>query len=387
MRDVIHVVTPGDHFSPRTGSAIPTVIDGLATASAAEGAPYRHVVAIDRSTMRPRYSSASVVEYSGVPRPNRNERYVDLVRGVFGRPRAGVRRYYGPAADAVRRHESAIVVAHNAPVLASLLEGSDHRTVLFVHNELMRTYSRLEAARVFGRPDIIICVSSWLAERVASRLPHHVAARIRVVPNGVDTIRFAPRGDRRGDGRRTSTDALQVLFVGRTIELKGPDVLLRAAALLRRPDIEFTIIGSHGFARDAPLSSYEHELREIAQTCRSLVRFVPFVDRMELPHLIREHDVQVVPSVRSEASGLTAREGMASGLAVIASRVGGLPEVVGDAGMMVDPGDPNSLAAALSALADDRERLQELQRDGRCHALEHDWNWAWRRFREVLDEM
>lgn len=380
---MLHAITPGDHFSPRTGSAIPTVVDGLAAAAARDGAPFHQFVVLDRTTMMPRYSSASPVEYTGAPRPSRRERYMDLLSGLIARPRLGIAHYYEPVAIAIRAHAPGIVVAHNAPILPWMLRDTTHRKILFVHNELLRTYSRIEAARVLDHADRIICVSPWLAERTASRLPSRFADRIRVVPNGVDTDRFTPNRGEAGAGG----GPLRVLFVGRTIELKGPDVLLRAVALLDRDDVEVRIVGSHGFARGFPLTPYELGLREIAAGSRSHVAFEPFVDRAALPEVYGEADILVVPSVRSEASGLTAGEGMASGLAVIASRIGGLPGVVGDAGVIVPPGHPEALAAVIAELADDRDRLRRLQVAARARALTHDWNWAWTSFRGVLEEL
>ncbi|WP_350227353.1 glycosyltransferase family 4 protein [Agromyces marinus] len=333
--------------------------------------------------MTPRYPSAGPVEYHGEPRPSRAERYRDLAAGALGRPRRGTRRYYGPAAEAIRGLEPGIVIGHNAPVLPSMLDGSGHRTAIFIHNELMRTYSRFEARRVFGRADLIVCVSAWLAARTAAQLPSSIRARIRVVPNGVDTNQFRPRPM----AASASSGPLRVIYVGRTIELKGPDVLLRAAAALSDLEVEYTIVGSPGFAREAALSAYERRLRELARAGRADVTFIPFVDRAGLPDLIRDADVMVVPSVRSEASGLTAGEGMASGLAIIASRVGGLPEVVGDAGILVEPNDPGALAEAIAAIATDRGRLRDLQVAARQRALVHDWDRAWSLFRRALDEL
>ena len=92
MIDVLHTITPGDHFSPRTGSAIPTVVDGLARAAGRDCGPFRHSVVIDRTTMRPRYGSAAVIEYDGARGPTSNERVVDLARGRVGLPRSGFGR-------------------------------------------------------------------------------------------------------------------------------------------------------------------------------------------------------------------------------------------------------------------------------------------------------
>lgn len=385
MIDVIHVITPGDHYSPRTGSAIPTVVHGLASASARAGDPTRHAVVIERTTMRPRYDSATVIEYDGAPRPGRREKMLDLVRGRLGRPRAAVGRYYEPIAGAVRGQPPGIVIAHNAPVLPWLLRDSPHRVVLYAHNDLLRTYSRGEAGRMLDGVAAIVCVSDSLAEQTLAALPRRFADRVRVVANGVDCTRFAPAGRPDAPGALERDRRLRVMFVGRMIAEKGPDVLVRAAGRIGRPDLEFVLVGSHGFARDAPLSPYEQELRRLADGSDADVRFEPFVDRMALPELLRTADILVVPSRWAEPSGLTASEGLATGLPVIASRVGGLPGVVGDVGVLVSSDDPDALASAIQALADDPAERARRAAASREYALAHDWAWAWVQLRGVLD--
>ena len=178
-----------------------------------------------------------------------------------------------------------------------------------------------------------------------------------------------------------------MLFIGRMVSEKGADVLLRAAALTRRDDLEFVLVGSQGFDRGADLSTYERELRELARASRAPVRFEPFVDRESLPALLRTADVLVVPSRWAEPSGLTAAEGLATGLPVIVSRVGGLPEVVGGAGMYVTPDDPQALADRITELADDPLRRRDLSERARARALDRDWAWAWSNLRRVLEEV
>lgn len=387
MIDILHAITPGDHFSPRTGSAIPTVVDGLAAASGRDGAPFRHVVILDRTTMRPRYDSAVAVEFEGAPGPTRRERAMDLARGRVGLPRTAVARYYAPVAEAIRAREPAVVLAHNAPVLARLLRGTDHRVVLYAHNELLRTYSRREAGRMLGGVAAIVCVSESLAERTRAALPRELAERVRVVPNGVDCERFVPASDGSDPAASRRDGPLRVVFVGRMVAEKGPDVLIRAAERLGRTDLEVLLVGSQGFARDAPLSPYERELRRLASASGAGIRFEPFVDRSELPAVLRSADLLVVPSRWDEPSGLTAAEGLATGLPVIVSRVGGLPDVVGQAGVLVEPDDPAALAAAIGRLADDPEARRRMSQDARAHATAHDWSWAWSKLRRVLDEL
>ena len=386
MTDVVHVITPGDHFSPRTGSAIPTVVHGLSASAAADPRERRfepHVL-IDESTLHPRYGSATVLEYRGAGLPGRRERILDLVLGRLGRQRTGAAKAFRPLADELMRRPRGIVIAHNAPVLPSLLEHSAHQIVLYAHNDLLRTYSRSEADRALGGVSAIVCVSEALAARTRRSLSPALAGRVGVVENGVDCAQFFPAAGRDEDG---GDRPLRVLFIGRMVPEKGADVLLRAAALTRRDDLEFVLVGSQGFDRGAELSRYERTLRELAQASRAPVRFEPFVDRESLPSLLRAADVLVVPSRWAEPSGLTAGEGLATGLPVIVSRVGGLPEVVGTAGMYVTPDDPQALADRIAELADDPLQRRDLSDRARARALDRDWAWAWSNLRRVLEEV
>ena len=377
-RRVVHTITPGDHYSPRTGSAIPTVVHGLATAALACGDP-RQAVVVDRSTYAPRYDSADLIEYVGATAPRRAGRYADLIAGRVGMPRAAIASYYRPIADAVRDLAPSIVLAHNAPILAWLLRDTDHRVVLYAHNELLRTYSRAEAGRMLGSAAAIVCVSESLARRTRARLPGRLESRVHVVPNAVDTTRFRPAPERVRDGR-----PLRVLYVGRMIREKGVDVLVRAASQFGADEVEFVVVGSHGFDPSAPLSPYERELRDLAAGSSARVVFEPFTDRSAIPDLLRSADVLVVPSRWAEPSGLTIGEGLASGLPVIASRVGGIPEVLGSAGILVEPDDALALAGEIRRLASEPELRASMGAEARAWAESHDWAWAWRRLRAVL---
>jgi glycosyltransferase involved in cell wall biosynthesis len=187
-------------------------------------------------------------------------------------------------------------------------------------------------------------------------------ARTQVVYGGADIRRFAPDqgGDRDG-----------VLFVGRLTPHKGVDRLLRAlpaGAALR-------VAGSGGHDPRPPERGYPMLLRRLA--AGRDVTFLGPVPDPALPELYRGAAVLALPSVDrtcygrevpvSELLGLVALEAMASGTPVVASRIGGLAEVVvdGETGFLVEPGDVAALADRLALLLSDRRLAARLGANAR----------------------
>jgi glycosyltransferase involved in cell wall biosynthesis len=379
---VYHVITPGDHFSPRTGSAIPTVVHGLASGAAATGDIGRHpqLVVLQDDTFQPRYPSAEVVEYRGVAGPGSRARLVDAALARLGVPRRGAAAYFRPAVESLRDREPGLVLAHNAPIVPWLLRDQPHAPVLYAHNDVLRSYSRAEASRVLGDVARIVSVSDALAAQLREHLPPSLHDRVRTVINGVDTAQFAPVA-------RREPGPLRVMFLGRAIPEKGADILLEAAAIAGRADLEMIVVGSHGFDPAARLSPHEEQLRELADRVPGPVRFEAFVDRDHLPALVQRADVVVVPSRWPDPGTLTVGEGMATGLPVVAARSGGIPELAGDAGILFDPSRPAELAGALVRLADDPVFRAERAAASLARARARDWTWSWRNLARVLDEI
>lgn len=374
---VIHAITPGDHFSPLTGSAIPTVVDGIARAAMQEG-DRRHSVLVASGTYPERHDSADAIEYAQAPWPSRTSRYLDRLGGAVLHRRFKTRARLRPMVAEQREWPPSVVLAHNQVELVGLTDSRRHRPVLYAHNELLRSYLRPEAGHALDRAEHVVCVSEFLAELTTARLPRRLRGRVTTVHNGVDCERFRPAGTSPDDG------VIRVLFVGRVVRDKGADVLLEALAQLGRPDVSTTVVGSAGFAPESPLTDHERELRQVAQRVAGPVTFMPFTPRAGVADLLRRHHVLVVPSRWREPATLTVGEGLASGLPVVASRVGGIPEMVAHPELLVPPDDPRALATTLEWLATDHEARARLGRESRAHALEHDWRATWRKLASVL---
>ena len=376
----MHVITPGDHFSPSTGSAIPTVVDGLCR-FAPPRTP-RAAVVMGRSTYPDRYDSADIIEYDEAsalpPALARYRRPADAGLGALGLPRWGARRTFAPAVREQSKWPDSMIIGHNAVQLMPLIDTRRHRAVLYGHNRLLRSYSRREVSRVLSDVAALVFVSSWLAAQEAEQLPERFSERVRVVHNGVDTTMF------RRPGPMGRGDLLRVMFVGRMVHEKGADVLVEAVRRLGRADIRLVLVGSAGFDPSAAPDDYERGVREAGHALKRPAEVLPFVPRRQVARLLQGADVAVVPSRWPEPFALTALEGMAAGAVVVGSRIGGIPEAMGDAGILVRPDDPDDLAEALAALAaDEAYRVREASR---CveHARAHDWARASAAFHDVL---
>lgn len=189
-----------------------------------------------------------------------------------------------------------------------------------------------------------VAISAFLKDfLVADGLP---ADRIDVVHNAISLPETAADPGAGG----------YVAFCGRLSAEKGVAVLLEAAR--QNPDIPVRIAGTgelqEELARDAPPN----------------VTFVGMLDRAALAAFYRGARCQAVPSVWHETFGLVAAEAMAHGIPVVASRMGGLQDLLvdGESGLLFEPGNAAALGAALRLLWDDPARAQALGRAARRHA-------------------
>jgi len=214
----------------------------------------------------------------------------------------------------------------------------------------------LAAFRLIRRADAVIAVSEATAED-ATRLRVASRKRLRVIPEAADPI-FRPReGAPQRVRQRWNVQGPYLLFVGALDARKDPASLLAAWAVARksRPDLELVIAGEPG--RQAPRA-----MNGATQLGR--------VPDEELADLYSAAGCFVFPS-RYEGFGLPCLEAMACGCPVAAFRNSSIPEVVGDAGMLVADGDSAALGDAVTAIMGRRERWS---RAGLNRARKFSWD-------------
>jgi starch synthase len=216
--------------------------------------------------------------------------------------------------------------------------------------------------------DRVIAVSAQMREDI---LRHFAVdpAKVVVIHNGIDPERFRWT-ERRDALQRRGVRPPYVLFVGRITDQKGIFHLLEAARKLP-PDVQVVLCAS---APDTP--EIEQRLRRTVAEHPNVLWIAEMVPVDEVIQLYSHATVFACPSVY-EPFGLINLEAMACETAVVASAVGGILEVVEDGrtGLLVPPGRPDELAAAIRRVLDDRGLARALGQAGRRRVEEH-FSWA-----------
>jgi len=195
---------------------------------------------------------------------------------------------------------------------------------------------------------------------------------IHVVHNGIDTSQFYPH-------LNITPNPLQLISTASADQpLKGTVHLVRALATLRKqhPGVRLTIVG-----KPKPGGPTEQLIEELQ--LQDIITFRGGIDAAEIRELYASASVAVVPS-EYEGFGLPAGEAMACGVAVVSTDGGALPEVVGDAAVVVPAGNAEALAVGINELLTDDERRHALAKAGRERILEM---FSWQRAAEQMVDL
>ena len=250
----------------------------------------------------------------------------------------------------------------NAHVLAGIVGSLTAKPVLTTIHGRQMTMLDLEVHRTCATHVSVVCRHSYFHALSLGT----AAGRLSCEPNGIDTARFKPSQQRSGvlrDALHLGPMTPLVGFIGRLSPEKGPDVFIRAALLLQglQPDAHCVLVG------EGPMES----------ALRTLTDKLGLADRVHFAGLLRDmpgvyQDLDLsVSSSHSEAMPLALIEAMSSGLPVVATRVGGVPEIVehGQSGWLVAPGDFEDIAARVDAILSDASLRQKMGQTARLRAM------------------
>lgn len=325
----------------------------------------------------------------GAPEPLR-----DFCAGQPDPERASIHAYphgfYSPAAQAAwlrvratgqARADVAFFPHYDVPLL-----GFPARSVVTVHDlihfkvpQAFSSWRRLGAGVLLrggvSAASRILTVSESTRRDLVERFPA-AAGRIRVVPNGVGSF-FRPSPEEELPGIPAAPPFL--LCVGNRKPHKNLGAAVDALAILagERPDLRLVVVGEVFSGWAAVLARAE------ARGVRHRVAEVPAPTDAQLRALYSRCEALLFPSLY-EGFGLPVLEAMACGAPVVVSNRSSLPEVVGDAGLLVDPEDPRAMADAVRLLHHDPRLRADLVRRGLERAREFGWE---RSVKAVVDEL
>lgn len=259
----------------------------------------------------------------------------------------------------------AVLAAEMAGITYSLhIHGPD----VFWDAEAWRLREKVEGA-AFG-----VCISNYARSQVMLRVSPEHWGKLHIVHCGVEPGSLAPRGP--------VEEIKGLVFVGRLAAAKGLDVLLEAVRLVREAgrDAELRIIG------DGPDRARLETARD-AMGLGGCVRFEGALPNERVAAILAESDAFVMASF-AEGVPVVLMEAMAAGVPVIATRIAGIPELIGDgvSGLLVTPGDAAGLRDAVMAAGDDLDATRRRAEAARAVvAAEFDCSLEAERFGAIVD--
>jgi glycosyltransferase involved in cell wall biosynthesis len=236
-------------------------------------------------------------------------------------------------------------------------------------------YFRHYVPRVLAASRRIIVSSESTRRDIARFYPRVPAERLRVVPPGLDHGRFAPAR------APSSPGAPYALYLGNVMPHKNLGRLVEAFARATRSS------GARLVMRGSGRRGNLEELRACIERTGAADRvdWTPYADGATLPDLYRGARMLLLPSLY-EGFGMTALEAMACGTPVITSNTSSMPEVVGDAALLVDPADTAAMAAAMARLFADDQLAADLRARGLSRAKLFSWETTGRAVQTAVRE-
>ena len=237
--------------------------------------------------------------------------------------------------DIKKKHFNCIIIANRPGFILKLRKAVNTFIVNQINNDYINPNS-LFANEIKEASSLIITCSNFL-NRQTSKVECHKEIPIITVHNGIDIKRFynAHPLDRSFIG--ISNEDFIVFYSGRLTKEKGILELLQAIKCIDSiSNIKLIIAGSSFYGKDCEITSYVKLLRKEAEPIKDKVIFTGFVDYTLMPSYLKIANVIVVPSLWEEPFGLTVLEAMASGVPLIATRCGGIPEVCDDTALLIE---------------------------------------------------
>ena len=249
-----------------------------------------------------------------------------------------------------------LIEVHNRPYLINEISKKIKLfpISLFLHNDpktMKGSKSIKERENILQKCTAVFCVSKYIKKQFLDGITEDYK-KVHVLYNGVDRkLKTFPSKKK------------EILFVGRLVFEKGVDLFIDVikSIAVRFPDWSFVLIGSSKLGENDNVNSYAYKVAEKFKAIGAQAKFYGFKNHDFVQEKMKNGSIIIIPSLWEEPFGLVVAEAMSNGLAIIASKVGGIPEIVEENGILIDNINHNKLEEAIIDLIKNKDKREMLQ--------------------------
>lgn len=378
---LIFINCSGESFTPTTSGAISTWIWEVCQAAKRDGS-FPAVFSRGGASEPWPWNPLTVIPFPDIPWPWRfrgGGRALGYWQRLLGWRRPMQAGYFSRLVGALKTagHSKSTLFLQNDLEAAVVLRNAFPEAVIIHLAQNNDSCASRFRKRFPKSVNVALAVSNYCADWNAD----YFGCPVKTLYSGVNTDVFSPSAD-------PPSGAPVVNFHGRTSSVKGLDLLFQAGVALAGKGLKFSIqaIGSTHWGFNQT-DGYQRRLTDQARELEGMgiaVRRPGHVDRFRLADELRKAQIHCVPARWDEPFGLTTLEGMACGLATVASRTGGTPEIVGDAGLLFERENVEQLAGHLERLITDENLRAQYALKARKRAEEFTWDRTWQKIKAML---
>lgn len=269
--------------------------------------------------------------------------------------------YFEQVYKVLKKKNYDLVVLENSPGHTFKLTQRGYKNIiLHLNNDLLNANSRFHDAIFNGLTKILTC-SNYIKDRVSTISP---SSKVQTLYNAIDVNIFSPKDHftiNREKAGLTDEDFV-IVYSGRVNKDKGVSELIDAMLLLKdKPHIKLMIIGGTFYGNAVNEDAFVRSLKDKATTIKDKIIFTGFIPYNDVPNYLHLADIAVLPSMWDEPFGLTIVEALASGVPLITTRSGGIPEICEGVATIVERRNIiSNLASAILDLYEHPEKRKQM---------------------------
>lgn len=293
--------------------------------------------------------------------------------------------------DMKKREKMDLIILENAPKYAIEIRKNFHMSKIIQHYHNIPEEQHIWKS-IDSHTDCYFCISNFIKEKV-KLIFHTDEKKAKVFYNCINTSRFYRTESTQREALKEQIglrkDDFVVIYTGRLQAYKGVKELLKGFSHINEKNIKLLIVGG-SFYSGGKKNKFIRELEKIANGMDNKPIFTGFVPYETIPNYYAIADVAAVPSLWEEPFALTALEAMASGLPVIATKTGGLPEVVDDScAILLDKDNhlPRNIAQSILHLFEDHELHRKMSIASFHRAAKFKIDNYWKNFNQLINNI